>query len=264
MNRLIIVEGLPCSGKSTTTRYIGELLGGGREVCVVDEGTGTHPADYEFNAFVGAEELTQFSENEKGYITEHGEKICDGYAVSLNGVEGALFQRLLERKIYDFLPWEKEKPVMLERWRRFVDGVSRDAVYVFNCVLLQNPMCETMMRFGFSEEQSFEYISSIADIISPLDPLVVYLKTSDIENAVLNGAVERDGWLDGVIDYHVNGAYGRSVGAEGFDGYIRCLEERQRRELSILSRLCVDRLVVSDPHNNWEEAYRMIAEKLDI
>ena len=42
MKRLIIVEGLPCSGKSTTARYIAEKLG----YIYVDEGTCNHPADY--------------------------------------------------------------------------------------------------------------------------------------------------------------------------------------------------------------------------
>ena len=48
MNKLIIVEGLPCSGKSTTARFIAQQLG----MSFVDEGTGDHPTDYEFHAFL--------------------------------------------------------------------------------------------------------------------------------------------------------------------------------------------------------------------
>ena len=45
MTRLYIVEGLPCSGKSSTARFIAEVLEQqGRHVCHVDEGTGKHPA----------------------------------------------------------------------------------------------------------------------------------------------------------------------------------------------------------------------------
>ena len=48
MNRLIIVEGLPCSGKSTTSKYIADRIG----AVFYDEGSGDHPTDYEFHAFI--------------------------------------------------------------------------------------------------------------------------------------------------------------------------------------------------------------------
>lgn len=51
MNRLYIVEGLPCSGKSSTARFIADTLAQqDKQVCHIDEGTGDHPADYEFHA----------------------------------------------------------------------------------------------------------------------------------------------------------------------------------------------------------------------
>ena len=50
--------------------------------------------------------------------------------------------------------WETEKPVMLGKWREFAKNKRSDESYVFNCVLLQNPMCETMIRFNLNWEQS--------------------------------------------------------------------------------------------------------------
>ena len=89
--------------------------------------------------------------------------------------------------------------------------------------MLQNPMCETMMRFGFCEEQSFEYISQIAQLIKSMEPVIIYLKNDDIRESVINAAKEREGWLEAVIDYHENGMYAKSINAKGFDGYISCL-----------------------------------------
>jgi len=239
VNRLFVIEGLPCSGKSTTSAYVASLLP--QPVCFVDEGTGDHPADYEFHAFAPA-----------GMLSE------DSRIVPLSQCSGEMFDRLLPYKIYDFLPWETEMPLMLDKWRQFAAGAREDATYVFNCVLLQNPMCETMMRFGFPPSQSEGYIRKIADIIQPMEPVVIYLKNDDIAESVRKTAEERTGWLEGVIDYHVNGAYGKSIGAEGFDGYIRCLEARQKRELDILQRLPVRQLVVENPQRNWESAREMI------
>ena len=66
MTRLYIVEGLPCSGKSTTAKYIADLFGkSGEKVCFFDEGSRKHPADYEYYAYItyeqfkGLEETTQ-------------------------------------------------------------------------------------------------------------------------------------------------------------------------------------------------------------
>ncbi len=257
-HKLYIIEGLPCSGKSTASAFVAELLKDGHNVCYIDEGTGNHPADYEFHAFIADIELSDFTAEEQDAIRSCSELMQDGYIVPLARFEGELFERLLPHKIYDFLPWETEMPVMLEKWRHFFENADENTVYVFNCVMIQNPMCETMMRFGFTLEQSQAYISEIAKIIQPLHPAVIYLKNDDIQASVEKAAKERVGWLDAVIDYHVNGAYGKSIGAEGFDGYIRCLEERQRRELEILSHLPVTSHVIENPQRDWTATYETI------
>ncbi|MCH4835279.1 zeta toxin family protein [Bifidobacterium pseudolongum] len=102
--RLIIVEGLPGSGKSTTAAMVAaELEARGKDVVCVDEGAANHPAD------VGD---------------------------------------------YDFPDFASERATILDTWRAFAAHAEPDTTYVFNCVLLQNPMCETMMRFGMSEDES--------------------------------------------------------------------------------------------------------------
>lgn len=102
--RLIIVEGLPGSGKSTTAAMVAaELEARGRNVICVDEGAADHPAD------VGD---------------------------------------------YDFPDFASERATILDTWRAFAAHAEPDTTYVFNCVLLQNPMCETMMRFGMNEDES--------------------------------------------------------------------------------------------------------------
>ena len=239
MNRLIIVEGLPCSGKSSTSRFIADTLRArGRQVRFVDEGTGDHPADYEFHALV------------------------DGRVIPLSAFSPEQLPSLLPRKIYDGLPWAEEAPLMLGRWRQFVRCAAADTVHVFNCVLLQNPMCETMMRFNMTQAQSAAHIRQIAEIITPMEPLVVYLENRRIAHSVQQAAQERPGWLEAVTGYHVSGGYGRSIGASGFEGYIACLEERQRRELAILRSLTLESIILPDPQANWPSALQKLAALL--
>ncbi|MBQ2954066.1 MAG: hypothetical protein IJE07_11060 [Clostridia bacterium] len=239
MSRLYIVEGLPCSGKSSTAAYLADVLKmQGKRVKLVDEGTGDHPADYEFHALV------------------------DGHIVPLNTVPPQQLAEMLPYKIYDGLPWETEAPLMLDKWRRFVREADPDTAYVFNCVLLQNPMCETMMRFGMPEEASAAHILAIAEIIAPMEPVVVYLHNDDVAQTVQRTAQERPGWLEAVIPYHAEGGYGRSIGAAGFEGYIACLQERQRREERILASLPLRAVTLRDAHRDWAAARASLSATL--
>lgn len=262
-SRLYIVEGLPCSGKSTTSSFIADTLAEqGKKVVFVDEGSGEHPADYEFSAYLTSEQLNGFETEERKQLCSLGESMENGVIVSLSKLFGEIFDKALQFKIYDFLPWDIEKPLMLRKWSEFVQHADEDTAYVFNCVLLQNPMCETMMRFGFPEDISAAYIGEIAEIIAPLSPTVIYLRNDDIRPSVEKASAERDGWLPAVIDYHCTGAYGKSVGASGLDGYIACLEERQRRELRILDSLPVQSLLLENAQRDWDSAYRVIEQAL--
>lgn len=259
-HRLYIVEGLPCSGKSTTARFVAEQL----HAQFVDEGTGNHPADYEFHAYLEERQLRAFSPDEQKTLLAKAEQKQAGYVIPLSCVQGELMERLLPYKIYDFLTWETEKPLMLDKWAAFVQNADANTVYVFNCVLLQNPICETMMRFNFDEAVSQAYIHSICEILKPLHPAIIYLKNDHIAESVRRAAPERGReWLDGVIEYHCGGEYGKTHGLNGFDGYIAALEERQERELRILQTFAVDSLVLDNPQRDWEKAYRDIQTFID-
>lgn len=260
-SNLYIIEGLPCSGKSLTSKYVSDVLKShGKNVIYVDEGTGNHPADYEFHSFISKKSLSEFSEQEQKIILGCSEQKCDGYIVALSALSGELFEKALKYKIYDFLDWNTEKNIMLEKWREFSKS-GTDSIYVFNCCLLQNPMCETMMRFGFDIQTSKEYIMKICDIIKPLNPSVIYLANSNIEQSIRKAVPERGmEWLNNVIEYHINGGYGKSKELKGFDGYISCLEERQKRELQILDNLPVHSLVIKNAQADWNHSYDKIQD----
>lgn len=185
---LIIVEGLPGSGKSTTAAMIAEeLKKKGKKIVCVDEGAEEHPADY-----------------------------AD----------------------YDFPDFETERMRILEKWRSFTQKADPDTIYVFNCIFLQNPMCETMMRFGMDGAASLGYISEILEITRPLHPVIIYIDLPDVRGTIERVIHQRgNDWLNAVIDYHVSQGYGKRNGLSGYEGYLKCLEERKIRELRILGAL---------------------------
>lgn len=252
-NQIIIVEGLPSTGKSTTAKYIAENL----NIKFIDESDENHPADYVYRAFINNKILKKFSQNDQNLIISNSVKIENGYIVPLDKFNGKLLDSLLKYKIYDALPWNIERKLFLQKWKKFVNNI--DDNYVFNCNFLQNPMCETMIRFNFRVQASYKFIKEIYDIIKPLNPIVIYLKNNNIKDSILNVLNERgNDWLNCVINYHCLQKYGRSNNLSGFDGYIKALEERQRRELYILKKLGINYIVIESDHKSFNKSYKKI------
>lgn len=105
MTKLYIVEGMPCLGKSTISKYIEDkLIERNRNVIYVDEGSGNPPADYEYSACVSDSNLQQFSERLQEQVKGCSEHIKNDYIVPLSKFGGENFDKLLQYKIYDFLP----------------------------------------------------------------------------------------------------------------------------------------------------------------
>ncbi|MDE5564952.1 MAG: hypothetical protein K2I93_07330 [Oscillospiraceae bacterium] len=112
MTKLYIVEGMPCSEKSTTSKYIADkLIERGRNFIYVDEESRNHPADYEYSTCVSDSNLRQFSERLQEQVKGCSEHIKNDYIVPLSKFGGENFDKLLQYKIYDFLPWETEMPL---------------------------------------------------------------------------------------------------------------------------------------------------------
>jgi hypothetical protein len=254
-NRLFIVEGLPCSGKSTTSKKISEFLSRYNiDNENIEEGNLTHPADYEFHSYIQASQINELDSKIANKVKKYGKKALNGYIFPLKMACDDL-SLLINYKIYDFLPWDVEKEVMLDKWKVFSKQVNKDKTYIFNCCMIQNPMCETMMRFNFPLSTSKTYIDTIFNIVQELNPLLIYLKVEDVKSRVKEISEKRDKkWLESVISYHQEGKFAKDNDFNGFDGYIKCLEERQKRELEIIDSLKIDKKVILNPFFDWESS----------
>jgi hypothetical protein len=260
--KLYIVEGPPCSGKSETARYIAELLAeSGRAASFHDENDMDHPADYTFHAYMTEEQVKALSLEERRQLYSESFQAGGGYVVPLTKISVSLFGKVIPYKIYEKLDWETEKPVMLERWQDFAEKARVSAgSNVFCGCLLQNPVSETMMRFGFSYPEISAHIQDISRLIAPLRPAVVYLRVTDLRALIEDASGSRNAvWLSSAVTYHTTQGYGKRSGLAGFDGYVACLEARQKTELEILEGLPVKKLVLTDPQLDWDAARGEIA-----
>ncbi len=81
------------------------------KVCFFDEGSGKHPADYEYHAYITDEQLKELEETTQVKIKQCATENKEGYIVALSEFTKMEQQQLLAYKIYDFLPWETEKTI---------------------------------------------------------------------------------------------------------------------------------------------------------
>lgn len=250
--KLIIVEGLPGSGKSTAAQQVNDNLNSkGIDSELFLEGNLNHPADFDGVAYFSSEEFTML-------LNTHYEsrEILNSIKVKHPHLDGFLFpyrkaveteqiifkyellQDIMKNDIYE-LPIDLHIVLMLHRWNDFVANyVKEDKVVVFECCFIQNPVTVTMIKNNCRKEITTSYISKLAELIMPLEPLLIYVEQDDIKKSFLKTTSERPSeWLDGFTDYYTNQGFGLAHSLMGLDGIIEVLKARSDFEMEIYDSL---------------------------
>jgi adenylate kinase family enzyme len=249
--KLIIVEGLPGSGKSTTAQIVYDILKDkGVKVELFSEGNYNHPADYDGTAYFKDEEFRVLEESfieRKDILDKIKIKYFNGYLIpfikavkeqKLLTFDDDLFQSIAKNDIYE-LPIELHRELILKRWKEFADNaLEMDKVFVFECCFIQNPVTVTMIKNNLPMDASVHYVKSLENIIEPLKPLLIYSEQKDIKYSFRKAAAERSkGWFEFFKDYYTNQGYGLAKGLRGLDGVLEVLEARKRLEEDIYDSL---------------------------
>ena len=270
--KLILVEGLPGSGKTTTAVFIAEWLQRrGVETAVFLEGNLDHPADFESIACLDAQEYANLKAQFPDYkdflerqVLIDGDDHFFRYRAlqqSIPTLPEALIAALAHYEIYE-LSADKFRRLLLKRWQRFADSAAASTVtYIFECCFLQNPL--TMM-FGRHDEPVIDaqsFVLELAASVQALQPRWLYLETGDVRTSLTQIAQSRPKeWLDYVIAYHTQQGHGKVQGWQGFDGLVNFYEMRQTIELDLLPKLPFPSLLVQ--HTNWAADQTQIGQFL--
>jgi hypothetical protein len=267
--KLILVEGIPGSGKTTTARFINDWLakeGYAPELFL--EGDWDHPADYEAVACLSqrayadiraqfpaqVEFLSQYTHKKNGELFFKYRKM----KAKAPEMPLELYEALAQFEIYD-LPAEKHCDLLLQRWQQFAaQAAAEEKVYVFECVFLQNPTTTLLAKHNLSGQVIREHISALAKAVVPLQPKIIYLAQTDARSTLEKVRDERpQAWADFVTWYLTEQAYGKAHGLSGFEGVSDFYTIRQAYELELLSTLPVFVMVLYD-FASWEYRYKHI------
>jgi hypothetical protein len=271
-SRLILIEGIPGSGKTTTARFVNDWLQeNGRSPALFLEGDWNHPADYESVARLNADEyvrlVSEYPDQENLFI-QYGQMVNREWFIKYQQmryeqgkcIPPALFDRLSEYEIYA-LPVKKFTSLLLDRWQAFASQAAREKVtYVFECCFLQNPVVNLLAHHNLPAEAIRKYIQSLADAVRPLNPNLIYLQPLDVRATLQQMRRERSReWADFNIWYTTEQKYGKAHGLHGYDGVIDFYAVRQSLELDLINSLPVPSLVLTDV-SPWERRHQNIIQ----
>jgi hypothetical protein len=259
-SKLILVEGLPGSGKSTTATITNEILKDlNVDTKLFLEGNAEHPADYEGCSFFTktefAELLEQFSKIEH-ILLKHAVKRCNGFVLSQYDLKQDLeditipdtfWDKIWSHDIYE-LPLEKNIELITDKWQRFVEqALAGNQTYIFECCFIQNPVTIGMIKYGASQVVVMNYVKQLAEIIEPLYPVLIYVDKQDLSRSFTKAVQERPKeWSTGFMDYYNNQGYGKMHGAQGIEGTIAVLEARKQLESSIFNELDIQKYKIDN------------------
>jgi hypothetical protein len=268
--KLIIIEGIPGAGKTTTARYVADWLEkNGYQRAPFFEGDWNHPADYESVACLTDQEYlgiqSKFPDHAE-FITNHSWKVNRDWYFKYGELQRAnkgqlpdgLFDAFKPFDIYA-LPSEKYQRLLLQNWQRFAkQAAAEETVYVFECCFLQNPITTLIAQHNLPKKTIYEHIQALTETVVQLRPKIVYLEQTDVCKTLENiRSIRSQEWTDFVTWYLTEQEYGKARQLSGFEGVIDFYTMRQKLELDLLDNLPISSLVLADT-TNWDDRYQKL------
>ncbi len=259
MAKLILVEGIPGSGKSTTAKKIEQLLKAQDIHTRCFQEGDLHPCDLAWHACVPLpvyKELLRDYHEHKNVLAQYA-LVEEEYVYVTYGKLGLLPDHPLFIKLVSYEPYngkvslEQFKTLHFARWKKFGDQNHKDTTYIFECAYLQNHVVELILTYQQNHDYITTYMKELIETVQSLEPLLIYLSPTDIAWTINHAASERrtdypeiwNDWIDDVIAYLENSNYGKANKITGIAGCLEFFKQRQKLELDLIKQLPVDTYV---------------------
>jgi len=275
MNKLILVEGIPGSGKTTISRKIADYLGKSIKTTLYNEGQ-MHPADLAWCACIPEGDYEGIIKTYPQYENPIRENTWfeDGYAIVAYiqfPIEDQKLYAILEGyEVYDGKAGlEVFTGLHAKRWRRFSEQAGKqNGITVFECSFLQNHINELLLFHNLDEDTIIKHLCSLIDSVRTLNPVLFYLVQPCVRETIARVSAQRvdeEGrrvWMERVIQYTEKCPYGLKNGLKGFDGMVKAFEDRKRIEMRVIRELPIETHIIDNPDYDWDKVWGEVEKKL--
>lgn len=273
-NKLLLIEGIPGSGKSTLTNRIHTYY---KDMDVnmkaYNEGD-LHPVDFAWCGYLTIDEYNKLLKKYYEYKEEiiknafvDDQKAIIAY-LDLKNVSDELIDYLESKEIYDgMVTADRFKEIHIDIYNQFSQkAAENDITYLFECVALQNQVNELLLINNKSEEFISEYIQKLMKTVEPINPLLIYLQQNNVRETLSIVAKQRlskdkskcPDWIDKVTEYVCESTYGKEHHLCGFDGVVEYLEIRQRIEMDIINQLPIKTVIIENIDYDYDAVFEKI------
>lgn len=259
--KLVLIEGLPGSGKSTHAKWAAEILTElGVEARLCMEGDLDHPADYDGVACYRPEEYFSllleygtYRELLEANAFRSGERYFIPYRKMKNArpdeVPDELVNLLFRNDIYE-LPLDQNADLIAEKWTDFgAEAGKRKGSWVFECCFIQNPLTVGMVKLNAPKETLIRYVERLEQAVSGLDPLLIYIDQEDVDRSFRKAVEERPKeWSEGFIHYYTeqDHSFAKSHGLTGVEGTVEVLRRKRELALEIMGGLRIHKRIINN------------------
>lgn len=273
--KLILMEGLPSTGKSTNSGFLlDQLEKSGRRSKWVHEVARPHPTLFFSEVSLDEREYRNYISRYPqmaSILEELAIKYGASYGIDLLEIEwnqNVVFSEHAIRDLRQHDVWnysiDRYVEIALEKWKYFVDKqMTSDEIVILDSSIFQFQIYSFLLA-GRTFEELRSFIGKLFDIIDPLNPKLIYFYREDT-NDTINYLIQDRGiqFLERIWERDQNEPYykNRPSGSEGYKMFLLDYGEYANQ---LFTTAPVPKLALEITEGNWIKYQHTILHFFDL
>lgn len=277
--KLIIIEGIPGSGKTTTASKVRDYYNNkGLKTKLYQEGD-LHPTDLAWCAVMKKNQYLEFYNTHpdlQDKLNEYSKPFNDHFIVAYTKLGIPMKDKKIEKY---FIPYEYyDRKVSLEifskthreLWHSFLTEEHNEDIIIFECALFQNHINELMVMHESNHQTIVDHVVNLIPKNRTCEIEIYYLDTPNTKRTIDRVANERmspdltkwDHWIDLVKKYVYESPYGIKHNLNTTNDLYDVFNKRKVIEFDIMKAIDAKVHIIDNPNYNWDEVWGKISKKL--